>query len=426
MSARALRLAADPVVPGRDALLDAGGMRRHFRRVFPSMGLGSVAIRRVKYRVGESLRVLYAIETAGGTALVSARTRQAGASQPLAARTPSDAEGTFPPDFEDEALGARFCTFPHDRRLGCFQRLLDPAPELAEIMNGRWVASRVAGYAPEKAVIVACLDAAGAVIGYAKLHALEADAAAAAAIQHALAGAVASSGIRIPRVLHRDPAAPIVVSEAAAGVRLADIGAAGAADAVHRLGAGIGALHQVPPPSVLASRRYPSALRVRQAADLAGAVDPRVLSGARLLAERLLGAAPDAEPGAREAVVLHGDVHLKNAVLDGDRLWLIDFDQAAAGPAAADLGSFIGLLRSRAVADLLRRRTALELERRFLEGYASVRPLPPPAAIAWHAAAALLQERVVRAISRMRRPLLANLAGLIDEAGNLLSKGLDS
>jgi Ser/Thr protein kinase RdoA (MazF antagonist) len=40
-------------------------------------------------------------------------------------------------------------------------------------------------------------------------------------------------------------------------------------------------------------------------------------------------------------VFLHGDVHPKNIFLNEESLFLLDLDQAATGPALADLGSVI-------------------------------------------------------------------------------------
>ena len=48
-------------------------------------------------------------------------------------------------------------------------------------------------------------------------------------------------------------------------------------------------------------------------------------------------------PRAR-SVLVHGDLHLKNALLAGDRLSLLDLDQAGVGHPAADLGSLLAAL----------------------------------------------------------------------------------
>lgn len=46
---------------------------------------------------------------------------------------------------------------------------------------------------------------------------------------------------------------------------------------------------------------------------------------------------------------VHGDLHSANVLIDGDRLTLIDLDQAAYGDTAADIGRFLASLRSRSL-----------------------------------------------------------------------------
>jgi Ser/Thr protein kinase RdoA (MazF antagonist) len=118
---------------------------------------------------------------------------------------------------------------------------------------------------------------------------------------------------------------------------------------------------------------------------------------ARLLATRADGAGPP--------VALHGDANLRNALLDDGRVTLIDFEHAAAGPAAADLGQVLASLRGdEAMAAAL------------VDGYASVRPAPSAAALRWHTAASLLARTALPAVSRVREPLLRELRPLLEAA----------
>ena len=72
-------------------------------------------------------------------------------------------------------------------------------------------------------------------------------------------------------------------------------------------------------------------------------------AAAELLAA-LLGRHADA---AGPPVCLHGDANPRNALLDGDRVSLIDLEDAGAGPAAADLGHVLaGLLCARVAGEL--------------------------------------------------------------------------
>jgi hypothetical protein len=63
--------------------------------------------------------------------------------------------------------------------------------------------------------------------------------------------------------------------------------------------------------------------------------------------------------------------------------------------------------------------------RAFLRGYASVRLLPARQSLTWHIAAALLIERILRAVTRVRPLGLSYLPELIDDAHALLTDGDD-
>jgi len=117
--------------------------------------------------------------------------------------------------------------------------------------------------------------------------------------------------------------------------------------------------------------------------------------------------------------VVHGDVHLKNGLLQGRRIALIDLDQTGLGTAAMDLGSALAGLRYRALVDDEtargeRARSAL------LDGYASARELPGRADLDWHIAAALLSERALRAVNRVREDGLAHLGAVLADARAVL------
>jgi Ser/Thr protein kinase RdoA (MazF antagonist) len=118
-------------------------------------------------------------------------------------------------------------------------------------------------------------------------------------------------------------------------------------------------------------------------------------------------------PAAR--VCLHGDVHLKNGLLQARRIALIDLDQMGTGPAAADLGSAMAGIRYHAlVTDEIAR--GARLQRALLDGYASLRELPDAHALRWHVAAALLSERALRAVNRIRPDGLAHLGAVLADA----------
>ena len=137
-----MRLAPDPAVPQRDALLDpetVGGL------------YGAVAERvYAKYRVGESLRVVYRLD---GAHHVAARTFRDGASADAYDRAQAGAvaAGPLPPVLHARELDTVFWTFPNDRKLATLTLLRDGSPVLHELLGRPW-ASRQRALAERSAL----------------------------------------------------------------------------------------------------------------------------------------------------------------------------------------------------------------------------------------------------------------------------------
>ena len=108
-----------------------------------------------------------------------------------------------------------------------------------------------------------------------------------------------------------------------------------------------------------------------------GRVRPDVALDAAKLADALASSYDDAE----ERVCLHGDAHPKNAILGSAGLALIDLDQAALGPPAADLGGLLAGLRYQRCVGALSAARERALAGELLAGYRAVRE-PPSAALA--------------------------------------------
>jgi Ser/Thr protein kinase RdoA (MazF antagonist) len=132
------------------------------------------------------------------------------------------------------------------------------------------------------------------------------------------------------------------------------------------------------------------------------------------LALALEQALRDAPPGPARLVCLHGDVHAKNVLVHDGGAALVDLDDVAGGDAAADLGSALAGLRYGELVGRAGRESAQPL----LDGYADEAPLPGVDALRWHTAAALLGERALRAVTRLRP------AGL-EQLDEVLAAGLE-
>jgi aminoglycoside phosphotransferase (APT) family kinase protein len=421
-----LSLARDPRLPQRDLLLDAGAVAERLAARLGSRGplrVSACARVRAKYRIGHSLRVLHRIRVAGREHVVAARAFAPGESRQAYERASTTSSDCAPlrPVVHDPEIDTVFWTFPNDRRIAGLRALEDVPHELARLCAPTWTHSRLVAYAPEKCATAQCLDEAARVLAYAKVYA-GADGRRAHAVYLALAerGANEAARVAFPRALAYAEEYRLLLLAPAEGLRVADLRGADRPRGYRRLGAAVAALHELTPPAALPSFRRLHVDRLHQAARLIGRARPDARRAAHALADELVRRY---EAPAAPHVWLHGDVHAKNGVLRGERLTLIDLDQAAQGPAAAELGSLLAGLSYNALTGLLSRADARTLGNAFLSGYASLRALPAPAALRWHTAAALLAERALRAVNRVRPEGLACLVELLTEARAVLRTG---
>lgn len=387
-------LAPDPAIPGRDALLDPA-------HVAAVLGVERCTLVRAKYRIGESLRVVHRTHGAAGEGLVSARAFAGGA--------------------------VRWWTFPDDRRLVGVRELLAPPAAVAALAaaGGRWVASEVVEYAPERSVTVRAVDGGGCAVAYAKAYAPgTVDVPTLAGRYDAVAAGLAATGlpVRSPRAIGWSADRHLLVLEAMPGERWADLSARGGPAALvpvlHRLGQGVAAVHSLaPPPGVRAFGRLGVA-RIVHSGELVATARPDVAGPLGAVTASLAATVPSGQP-----VLLHGDCHPKNALATGDGLALVDLDQAGTGPAAADVGSLLARLRLAVALGDEDGASAARLAAAFLAGYATVRPLPPEPELRWHTAAALVAEQAVRAVNRVRPRPLARLADVVAAAAATLRDG---
>jgi Ser/Thr protein kinase RdoA (MazF antagonist) len=436
-------LARDPRFPQRDVLLDA---RAVAGRLSAALGVkGQLAISecervRTKYRVGDSLRVLHRVRVGARDYTVAARTFAAGESRRAYERAARESVDCAPlrAVVHDAELETVFWTFPNDRRLADLRVLRDaPPPELARLLTPEWARSRVVAYAPEKCATAECLDARSRVIAYAKVYAGD-EGRHVYDIYRALAQRLATdgAGITITRALAYDETHRTLLLAPADGARAADLSDEEMPRGYGRLGVALAALHDAPAPQGLQPFTRLDAKRLRRAALAIGAARPDVRREASELADDLERRREQHEADDdSQRVCLHGDVHPKNGIIQGERLTLIDLDQCGTGHAAADLGSLLASLTyNRITADAahssahssshsLAHSSERVLADAFLSGYESVRELPAPESLRWHTAAALLAERALRAVNRIRPEGLARLRELLCEASEILRKG---
>jgi aminoglycoside phosphotransferase len=381
-------LTPDPGVPQRDSMLDEATVARV---------IGETVERRyAKYRVGESLRVVYRV----GRRHVAGRSYRDGASaaayeRALAAAVPS---GSLPPVIHAPDLDAVFWTFPNDRRIAALPLLAPGSTGLAELLGRPCPGTRVVAYAAERAAAAECLDERGRVLAYVKVHAGDGAVRERRALE-------AFAGPRVPRVLAAADSA--VALEPVAGRRLDTLRGRDLETALRALGAALASLHRSP------RRAQPRFTRLDvDRLARAVAVIARARPDAGRPAALLLAALLERRPCGVPDVSLHGDVNLRNAFLDGDRVRLVDLEDAASGPPAADLGQLLAGLLAARVLGRISASTERTLAAALLDGYGPV----DRETLRWHTRASVLARVALPAVNRVRVPALHRLVPLLHEA----------
>ena len=206
------------------------------------------------------------------------------------------------------------------------------------------------------------------------------------------------------------------------GTPLLDASPQVGASASMRVGALLAALHSVavPAPRVVVAQEWLE--RLGLVAHTLVLVEPRWQRAVRALAGSL--AANVKTIATTPNVTLHGDLHPRNVLIDGDRLGLIDLDSVRHGPAIADLGDWIAdavyraLLGGHDVAD------ALVSCRAFLRGYGqATRGHNSEAALAWSTANSLLCQRAWRSVVNLKPGRFALVESLLEVATAILRSG---
>lgn len=413
----------DRAVPQRDLLLDAEHVAARLSTLLGARGplpIDECTQTRVKYRIGVRLRVVHRIRSRGVGYDVAASTfptverSERAYLQGLARAVPCEPLLPVVHDVEQRTV---FWTFPNDRKIVHLHALTAPRRGLADLLAPAWAESLLVAYAPEQAATVRCLDSVGRTFAYAKAYAGE-DGERTHRIHKVLADSLPADDphLRVPRPLGYSREHRTLLVSAIEGLPLLAVEGLDVALGYRRLGCALARLHGAGAPDVARFRRVDPD-RLEAAAELIASVRSDVAHSVRTLARDICRRGD----GDGERVCLHGDVNFPNVLLADGRLALIDLDQVAVGPAAADLGSVLAALRYAGIVGLVPVAAVPDLERAFLAGYSELRPPPDSAALGWHTAAALLAERALRVVTRIRPDGLVRLPALLAEARRALA-----
>jgi aminoglycoside phosphotransferase len=408
-----MMLAPDPAVPHRDELLDGDRVAELLSgRLLDGEAVETCRRKFAKYRVGDGLRVVYRIAAGGRDHHVAARGFAPGASAIAYHRALSGAVPAPPlrPVVHVPELDAVFWTFPNDRRLSTLPLLAGRSGTLDRLVGRDRVTPRLVAYSAERSASAECATEDGRVLAYAKVHTGHVAERERRRLDDARAAE--SDCLHVPRVIGTSALDGALAVEAVTGRSLEELDASELPDALRRLGCALATLHdRAPVPSDRFERL--DIERLAKAVSVIARARPDAGPGAAELLARLLGDLGDA---AGPHVYVHGDANLRNAIFDDDRVTLIDFEDASAGPAAADLGQVLARLRAARHTAAIDATTEAELAAALLEGYAEIRATPPERSLRWHMGASVLARVALPAVSRVRPSLLVNLRPLLEGA----------
>ncbi len=362
----------DPSIPGLRTLLDDEAFAAILRDMFPDAGVGAAAARYVRYKAGTSCLVAFDVDAATGQIQVYARAHRREAAGKL--------QGADKRAVSPGVLGEGRCVhpdlhlvvhvFPNDHELTGLPLLHDPA-ERAVIVR-RLVRDRVdlrqapmlaLRYKPERrfvgligdrdqrAIVVKCYDDEGFRVATERAGLFR-----------------TTPDARVPAPAGSFARRRIMAWDWIAGPSVSSLALGGEGDLPARLcGRAIASLHAQTPilPGAYEPEQVSESMRVivrdatalaprlgERAAECAAALEP-VLASLRLVR------AP-----------LHGDFSPEQVVMAADgRPALLDFDRAATGHPAYDLGTFAARLEHAGLRGALTRDTAERASAALIEGY---------------------------------------------------------
>jgi Ser/Thr protein kinase RdoA (MazF antagonist) len=403
-------LSDDPAVPQRDHVLDAPTMARRFEAVLADGRPVSIHGGRPEisvYRHGRRVSAVYRLAVGGDEHRVALRTYPTvEALHAATAGEPSPVRGLRAVAADDE-LRCAYWTFPNDARVDAAAAMLPPRPG--------WH-SELVRYVPERAAIACWRDAGGRPVAFAKATA---DAPAeVVAVHRALQARLGAEDelLRVPRVLAWSRDTRLLVTEAAPGPRLDALRGPSRADGLRALGRGLARLHGLEPPAWLTPGEMVPR-RLDAVLDAVAAARPDVSPLARALARALRASVP-ADAGG--PAWLHRDITVRNALAWRRGVALVDLDDMAVGPAAADFGRVLSWLLTSRVLGQMSAREASALRLALLDGYAELRDPPPEAALRWQTAAATLEHSGRKAVAWLDADIGEHLEALFGEAAGLL------
>ena len=440
-------LPQDPALPHLAQAVDANAMARAFGEVLRTQGREVVScdVERVKYRPRRNCSVSYRLQLADErTGLrmeqrVAARLCTAADAAQRARHAPPwplTASRAGPSFQLLDGLDMVTWWWPNDARLLAPRVLCDTRRMTEEVMPA--VAQALSGgraqclshtvevlqYVPEQRVTAAVdlvlKDGAGtrACRVYAKASLEPGVAQAHALLKQVQASAAWTRGaLRTPRALLLQAAHGLHWLGAVPGVPLLDLPTPKAQACLPALAGQLAALHGCAAPASPLNLDD-EADRLRRVAQVLGQSSPALEALSTVGAAQL--EAGLARAFAQPRVCLHGDLHPRNVLVEGQDLALIDLDGLRGGPALLDLGSWIGDGLFRALLEGRPVLGELAAWRDFIDAYERASGTRVEAAdLAWSVAWALYTQRAWRCVVTLKPGRWALVPELLEWAVRL-------
>ena len=372
-----------------------------------------------KYRVGDSLRVVYRLSRPAEPRLVASRTFGPTAPPPSTPRPASGARLGGAARRRPRPGAARRSSGRSPTTASCALGALAPAAGIVAELSAALARTSLAAYAPEKCAAAACLDERGR--------------------RSPTPRSTPGRGGRAPHDVHaalfRRARAPTTPRSGCPPARRRRRGRARVEPAarpprrrarrrrarrrLRRLGAALADAPRACPPRTAWSRSPAWRRAPADGGRIVGRARPDVAARAARLADALEAAAP-ADPARPSACTATSTSRTRS--YQRRRVALIDLDQAGCGPAAADLGSVLAGMRYARAHGRRGRPRRRRAQRALLDGYAAVPPLPARRAALAHRRRAARRARAARGQPRPPEGL-AHLGDLLADARVVLRRG---
>ncbi len=361
----------DPALPGLERLLDAAAFRDALQTA-AGLSILSARLRYLRYKPAQNCLAAFTLNLGGIEVECHAKAyRLVDATKLDKVRRRPCYDGPLGGGrFVWPHLGIEACVFPNDNKLDSLPLLADPVRRedfLRRHLPGRadlWRSTvRTLAYKPERRWVGA-LEVDGVPRAVCKLYGKSAFDDVRAKARHFASG----KGLNVPLLLGRSKGRQALFFGWERGEVLSQLLLKSdfAAAALEQVGGALHELQQQEMPGLPARSPEIVTRTLRELGEFIAFLLPEVGARVRKLAAELATAIRTLPP---DNATIHGDFYAKQVLLEGNRVTVLDLDEAACGDALTDLGSFIAHLEREVIAGRLSAGQSQACRDQLLAGY---------------------------------------------------------